>query len=187
MGGGTGWTSQWWVANAVSRSLSQTQPYSLSPSSFSRGLSLIHLQALPPSSNMRSPFCSSVTNDADNVNECDFNFDADVGKSVEFFHTVDEGYSSVGGYSAQTMVELENGVNEGIVGDSMVAFDDESDMGLERFEDPCRGYAWTQALLGLKADEIRLYGDLSPSKYNGDKIVPVLASRVKQIAGRAGP
>nr|POE73374.1 hypothetical protein CFP56_08685 [Quercus suber] len=66
--------------------------------------------------------------------QCDFNFDADVGKSVEFFHTVDEGYSSVGGYSTQTMVELENGVNEGIVGDSMVAFDDESDMGLERFE-----------------------------------------------------
>ena len=32
------------------------------------------------------------------------------------------------------MVELENGVNEGIVGESMVAFDDEYDMGLERFE-----------------------------------------------------
>ena len=27
--------------------------------------------------------------------------------------------------------------------------------------DPCRGYAWTEALLGLKADEIHLYGDLS--------------------------
>ena len=32
------------------------------------------------------------------------------------------------------MVELENVVNEGIVGDSMMAFDDEYDMGLERFE-----------------------------------------------------
>lgn len=31
--------------------------------------------------------------------ECDFDFDADVGKSVEFFHTVDEGI--VGGYSTQ--------------------------------------------------------------------------------------
>ena len=47
--------------------------FSLSPSSFSRGLSLIHLQALPPSSNMRNPFCSSITNDVDNVNGlCNF-------------------------------------------------------------------------------------------------------------------
>ncbi|CBI22200.3 unnamed protein product, partial [Vitis vinifera] len=47
----------------------------------------------------------------------------------------------------------------------MVSTDDIYDVAvideIQMMSDPCRGYAWTRALLGLKADEIHLCGDPS--------------------------
>lgn len=47
----------------------------------------------------------------------------------------------------------------------MVSTDDLYDVAvideIQMMSDPCRGYAWTRALLGLKADEIHLCGDPS--------------------------
>ncbi|KAL4651054.1 hypothetical protein ACB092_01G131100 [Castanea dentata] len=112
MDGGTGWTSQWWVANAVSRSLSRTQPYRYYSLSVSHHL---HFRGILKN------VCS---------------------------------------------------------GDCVVAFLREEifevKMGIENH---------TNHLYCV------IYGALPPEtrrRYNGDKIVPVLASQVKQIAGRAG-
>ena len=85
--------------------------------------------------------------------ECECDFDADVGKAtVGLLHSLDdEGCSTVGD---STMVELGNGVNEEgivIVDDSMVASDNNDDVGLER----CEGY-----LNVASRDPVEVYREL---------------------------
>lgn len=63
---------------------------------------------------------------------------------------------------------------------------------IQMIADPCRGYAWTRALLGLKADEIHLCGD--PSVLNvvrkicsetGDELVEQRYERFKPLVVEA--
>nr|POF04668.1 dexh-box atp-dependent rna helicase dexh18, mitochondrial [Quercus suber] len=81
--------------------------------------------------------------------ECDF--DADVGKTtIGLLHSLDDEGCSIVGDS--TMVELGNGVNEeGIIVDSMVASDNNDDVGLER----CEGHLNVASL-----DPVEVYRDL---------------------------
>ncbi|KAE8021670.1 hypothetical protein FH972_007541 [Carpinus fangiana] len=78
----------------------------------------------------------------------------------------------------------------------MVSTDDLYDVAvideIQMMSDPCRGYAWTRALLGLKADEIHLCGD--PSVLNivrnicactGDELHEHHYERFKQLVVEA--